>query len=91
MSVSRSTDPCAAPALGPIERAADEMTALIRTEYQAATFAPHWSEDPAGLYLHVYVAPADIDRLWALCEDRVLELTEEELPLYLVPLDVLEP
>ena len=60
---------------------------MILDHHPDATFEAHRGEHPDGLYLHVDAAPADVDRIWALCEPRVLVLAEAELPLYLVPLD----
>ena len=88
MTSGRSAVPPAEPVASRVERAAEELRALILDHHPDATFAAHRGEEPDGMYLHVYAAPADVERIWALCEPRVLELAEAELPLYLVPLDM---
>ena len=79
--------PPAEPVASRVERAAEELHALILDHHPDATFAARRGEEPDGLYMDVYAAPADVERIWALCEPRVLELAKAELPLHLVPLD----
>ena len=79
--------PPAEPVASRVKCAAEDLRAVILDHHPDAAFEPHRGEEPDGVYLHVDAAPADVERIWALCAPRVLDLAEAELPLYLVPLD----
>lgn len=68
--------------------AIDDLTAMIRRRYPQAIFAVTRGDDPEGIYLKATIDVDDVDEvLDQAVLDRLFTLqVEEELPLYLFPL-----
>ena len=84
VSDSRADDPRLAAAIREIED-------LIRKRYPTASFSVSHGEDPEGTYLTAVVDVADADEVVDVFIERLLELQiEEELPLYVIPVETPE-
>lgn len=71
--------------------AIQEMKDLIRGRYSAASFSVTHGDDPEGTYLTAVVDVADADEVVDVFIERLLELQiEEELPLYVIPVETPE-
>ena len=69
-----------------MQRAIQEMQALIRERYPDATFSVAYGEDPAGIYLDVMVDVEDMDEVVDVYIDRLVDLqVEEGLKLHVIP------
>jgi hypothetical protein len=74
-----------------VQQALEELKGLLRSRYPEAVFAVAHGEDPEGVYLKVTVDLDDVDEVMDACGDRLLEMqVEEELPVYVIPLQPLE-
>ena len=70
-----------------IERAAEELKAIIRAAYPAAQFQlARAADDRDAWNLRTLVEADDLDDVSALTKDREIDmLVEENVPLYVIP------
>lgn len=74
-----------------LHEAASELRDLILRRYPSATFEVAREDDPEGLYLTPVVDVEDVEEVFDLVVDRLLELQiDQGLPLYVVPIRPLE-
>jgi len=67
----------------PRARAAlDELQALIIDRYPEATFAVEKSYEPAGIYLVATVDVDDVDEVFGVVVDRIVDFQIEEIPVF---------
>lgn len=70
-----------------LQRAVEELKALVSTDYPTATFEVSDGEDPEGTYLLATVDVEDTDEVMDKVIDRLVTLqVDEELPLYFLAL-----
>jgi len=69
-----------------IDRAVEELQAIIVARYPEATFAVWQGEDPIGTYITATVDVPDTDEVTDLIIERLIAMqVEEELPVYVIP------
>lgn len=68
-----------------IQAALTELRGLIATRYPAATFVVYRGEDPEGSYLSPMVDVDDLDEVLDVVLNRMVEIQETGLPVYVVP------
>lgn len=69
-----------------IDRAVEELQAIIVARYPEATFAVWQGEDPIGTYITAIVDVPDTDEVTDLIIERLIAMqVEEELPVYVIP------
>ncbi len=68
-----------------INAALVELQEIIQARYPAATFVTFRGEDPDGMYLRVTVDIDDTDEVIDLVIDRLVELGDDEIPVYVIP------
>lgn len=74
-----------------IQRAIDELKAMIKGRFPDASFDVYEGDDPSGTYLRVTVDIDDTDEVTDLIIDRLVDMqVEEGLPVYVIPLRPLE-
>jgi uncharacterized protein (DUF433 family) len=65
------------------QAALDELRAMIAAHFPQATFATFKGYEPAGIYLRATVDVDDIDEVFAVVRDRLLDIQiEERIPVY---------
>jgi hypothetical protein len=78
-----STDPRIAAALVDLQN-------RIKARYPAATFSTFHGEDPDGMYLRTTVDIEDPEEALDTVIDRLVELGDEEVPVYVIAVQPLE-
>lgn len=69
-----------------LEPALAELRALIQGKYPAATFSVAQGDDPEGVYLVPTVDVEDVEDVFEVVVDRLLDMQiEEQLPVYVFP------
>jgi len=68
-----------------IQAALAELRRLIVTRWPDATFSVYYGDDPEGIYLKAVVDVPDLDEVVDRVLDRMVELSELGLPVYVVP------
>jgi len=70
-----------------IQRAIDDVQAVIKAAFPEAEFQVHRGVDPEGIYIDAYTQATDGFDVLDLVSDRLVDLcVEEGLGLYVVPL-----
>jgi hypothetical protein len=74
-----------------IQDAIKELQGIIRERYPEADIVVGYGEEPVGIYLTATVDVEDTDEVTDLYIHRLVELqVEEQLPVYVIPVRLLE-
>jgi hypothetical protein len=69
-----------------VDAAVDELQGLIRKQYPDAQFTVAPGEDPQGVYVTAIVDVDDLDEVFDVVVERLLQMqVEESLPVCVIP------
>lgn len=74
-----------------IDAAVTELQQLIRNHYPETTFTVAPGEDPEGIYVTATVDVDDLDEVFDVVVERLLQMQiEDGLPVYVIPVQPIE-